>query len=85
MNTQHVKKTRRGLVVSNNMDKTVVIQVERKVPHKLYKKYVSRKVKYMAHDESNQCQVGDLVLIEECRPLSRRKRWLVRAVLERVA
>jgi small subunit ribosomal protein S17 len=85
MNTQHVKKTRRGLVVSNSMDKTVVIQVERKVPHKLYKKYVSRKVKYMAHDESNQCQVGDLVLIEECRPLSRRKRWLVRAVLERVA
>ena len=85
MNTQHVKKTRRGLVVSNSMDKTVVIQVEHKVPHKLYKKYVSRKVKYMAHDESNQCQVGDLVLIEECRPLSRRKRWLVRAVLERVA
>lgn len=85
MNIQHVKKTRRGLVVSNSMDKTVVIQVERKVPHKLYKKYVSRKVKYMAHDESNQCQVGDLVLIEECRPLSRRKRWLVRAVLERVA
>ena len=85
MNTQNVKKTRRGLVVSNSMDKTVVIQVERKVPHKLYKKYVSRKVKYMAHDESNQCQVGDLVLIEECRPLSRRKRWLVRAVIEQVA
>ena len=85
MSTQHVKKTRRGLVVSNSMDKTVVIQVERKVPHKLYHKYVNRKVKYMAHDESNQCRVGDLVLIEECRPLSRRKRWLVRAVLERVA
>jgi small subunit ribosomal protein S17 len=80
-----VKKTRRGLVVSNAMDKSVVIVVERKVPHKLYGKYVRQKVKYMAHDALNLCQVGDLVLIEECRPLSRKKRWLVRSILEKVA
>ena len=80
-----VKKTRRGLVVSNAMDKSVVIVVERKVPHKLYGKYVRQKVKYMANDALNLCQVGDLVLIEECRPLSRKKRWLVRSILEKVA
>ena len=80
-----VKKTRRGLVVSNAMDKSVVIVVERKVPHKLYGKYVRQKVKYMAHDALNLCQVGDLVLIEECRPLSRKKRWLVLSTLEKVA
>lgn len=80
-----VKKTRQGFVVSNRMDKSVVIVVERKIPHKLYGKYIRQKVKYMAHDAENQCQIGDLVLIEECRPLSKRKRWLVRSVLERVA
>lgn len=85
MSTEHVKKTRRGVVVSNSMEKTVVVLVERKVPHKLYRKYVHQRVKYMAHDTANQCQVGDTVLIEECRPLSKRKRWLVRSVLERVA
>ena len=80
-----MKKTRRGVVVSNSMDKTVVILVERRVLHKLYRKYVRRRAKYMAHDTNNQCQVGDRVLIEECRPLSKRKRWLVRSVLERAA
>lgn len=71
--------------MSNSMDKTVVILVERRVLHKLYRKYVRRRAKYMAHDTNNQCQVGDRVLIEECRPLSKRKRWLVRSVLERAA
>lgn len=85
MSTENVKKTRRGVVVSNSMDKTVVILVERRVLHKLYRKYVRRCAKYMAHDTNNQCQVGDRVLIEECRPLSKRKRWLVRSVLERAA
>ncbi|AVD71884.1 30S ribosomal protein S17 [Desulfobulbus oralis] len=85
MSTENVKKTRRGVVVSNSMDKTVVILVERRVLHKLYRKYVRRRAKYMAHDTNNQCQVGDRVLIEECRPLSKRKRWLVRSVLERAA
>lgn len=79
------KKTRQGAVISNKMDKSVVVLVERKIPHKLYGKYVRQRVKYMAHDDSNQCQIGDLVLIEECRPLSKRKRWLVRSIIERAA
>jgi len=81
----HVRKTRLGFVVSNKMDKSVVILVERKIPHKLYGKYIRQQVKYMAHDEVNQCNIGDLVLIEECRPLSKRKRWLVRNIIERAA
>ena len=81
----HIRKTRQGSVISNKMDKSVVVLVERKVPHKLYGKYIKRKVKYMAHDAANQCRIGDLVLVEECRPLSRRKRWLVRSIIERVA
>ena len=80
-----VKKTRQGFVVSNKMDKSVVVVVERKIPHKLYGKYIRRQVRYMAHDAANQCQIGDLVLIEECRPLSKRKRWLVRNIIERAA
>ena len=79
------KKTRQGAVISNKMDKSVVVLVERKIPHKLYGKYVRQRVKYMAHDANNQCQIGDLVLIEECRPLSKRKRWLVRSIIERAA
>ncbi len=79
------KKTRQGAVISNKMDKSVVVLVERKIPHKLYGKYVRQRVKYMAHDAGNQCQIGDLVLIEECRPLSKRKRWLVRSIIERAA
>lgn len=83
--SEQIKKTRQGFVVSNRMDKSVVVAVERKIPHKLYGKYIRQRVKYMAHDSLNQCQVGDLVLIEECRPLSKRKRWLVRNIIERVA
>lgn len=81
----NAKKTRQGSVVSNKMDKSVVILVERRFPHKLYGKYVRKQVRYMAHDAKNECQIGDLVLIEECRPLSRRKRWLVRSILQRAA
>ena len=80
-----VKKTRRGVVISNRRDKSVVVLVERKVQHSLYRKYIRRRTKYMAHDTSNQCQIGDVVLIEECRPLSKRKRWLIRSILERVS
>ncbi|MBC7182812.1 30S ribosomal protein S17 [uncultured Desulfobulbus sp.] len=81
----NAKKTRQGSVVSNKMDKSVVILVERRFPHKLYGKYVRKQVRYMAHDAKNECQIGDLVLIEECRPLSRRKRWLVRSIIQRAA
>ncbi len=76
------KKTRTGSVVSNAMDKSIVVLVERKVRHKLYGKYMKTSKKYHAHDEENKCNVGDTVLIEECRPLSKKKRWRVRNVLE---
>ncbi|NPB09271.1 MAG: 30S ribosomal protein S17 [Thermodesulfobacteria bacterium] len=72
-----------GVVVSDKMDKTVVVMVERLVEHPLYKKYIRRRKKFMAHDEENACRVGDKVLIEETRPLSKHKRWRVRHILER--
>ena len=72
-----------GTVVSDKMDKTVVVMVETLVKHPLYEKYIRRRKKYMAHDENNECKIGDKVLIEETRPLSRRKRWRVRQILER--
>ncbi len=77
------KKTQQGAVISNSMDKGIIVLVERKVRHKLYGKYIRRRVKYMAHDPANECNVGDTVLIEECRPLSKNKRWLVRTIVER--
>ena len=76
------RKTIIGSVISNKMDKSVVVQVERRIPHKLYGKFIRRRVKYMADDPNNICNVGDVVLIEECRPLSKNKRWRVRSVLE---
>ncbi|WP_038055011.1 30S ribosomal protein S17 [Thermodesulfobacterium hydrogeniphilum] len=72
-----------GTVVSDKMNKTVVVMVETLVKHPLYGKYIKRRKKYMAHDENNECKIGDKVLIEETRPLSRRKRWRVREILER--
>lgn len=72
-----------GTVISNKMDKTVVVEVEKVLLHPKYKKYVRRKRKYKAHDEFNRCEIGDRVLIVECRPLSKEKRWLVKQILER--
>ena len=66
-------KLQSGIVVSNKMDKSIVVKIERKIKHPLYKKTIKRSKKYIAHDEQNECQVGDLVQIAECRPLSRRK------------
>jgi small subunit ribosomal protein S17 len=66
-----------GVVVSDKADKTVVVRVDRRVQHPVYKKYVVRSKKFMAHDEANAFKVGDVVRIRECRPLSRRKRWEV--------
>lgn len=71
------RRTLVGRVVSDKMDKTVIVQVDRKVLHPRYKKYVSRRKKYSAHDEANSCNVDDMVVIEESRPLSRNKRWVV--------
>ncbi|WP_409449701.1 30S ribosomal protein S17 [Candidatus Igneacidithiobacillus taiwanensis] len=64
-----------GTVVSNRMDKTIVVLVERRIQHPLYKKYIRRSKKFHAHDQENQCQIGDTVRIEECRPLSKTKTW----------
>jgi len=72
-----------GRVVSDKMDKTVTVLVERRVTHPLYGKIVTRSKKYHAHDESNECKEGDLVTIEECRPISRTKSWRVAKLLER--
>jgi small subunit ribosomal protein S17 len=74
------RRTLQGLVVSDKMDKTVVVRVTRAVKHPRYKKYVRHSKKYMAHDEQGECGMGDLVTIVESRPLSSRKRWRVRSV-----
>ena len=77
------RKSRQGVVVSNRMDKTIVVQIDEKVMHPVYKKYVRKRVKYKAHDETNNANMGDTVLIEECRPLSREKRWRLKNIIER--
>jgi small subunit ribosomal protein S17 len=77
------KTTKVGLVTSSATDKAVVVKVENLVMHPLYQKFVRTTSKFMAHDEENTCNEGDRVLIEECRPLSKRKRWRVRKVIER--
>jgi small subunit ribosomal protein S17 len=83
MKKRGLRKSQTGIVVSDKMDKTVVVQVDRLVRHHFYKKYVRRRAKYLAHDESNACQVGDRVLIRETRPLSKTKRWQVSQILEK--
>ncbi len=83
--TAKTKRTQQGTVISNGMEKSVVVLVERLVRHQLYGKYIRQRLKYMAHDPANACQVGDLVLIEECRPLSKKKRWRVRRIVKRAA
>jgi small subunit ribosomal protein S17 len=75
------KKTRQGLVVSSKMDKTVVVAITSQVRHPQYGKFVRRTKKYVAHDETNQCGVGDTVKIVETRPLSRTKRWRVQQIV----
>ena len=80
---KRIKKTLVGVVVSNKMDKSVVVQTERLVSHKLYGKFIRRNVKYMADDPENTCNPGDRIMIEECRPLSKNKRWRVRQIIER--
>jgi len=82
-NVRGKAKVRQGVVVSDKMDKTVVVAVERLVRHAKYGKYLRRQSTFKVHDEGNQCRVGDRVVIAETRPLSRDKRWKVRAVLEK--
>lgn len=73
------KRVMQGVVVSDKMDKTVTVKVERRIKHPLYKKFINRSKKYAAHDENNACKIGDIVSIRECRPISKRKKWEVLA------
>ncbi len=73
-----------GVVVSDKMDKTVVVRVDRKAPHPLYKKHIIKSKKYHAHDPDNRCKVGDLVVIRETRPISKTKRWVVVKILQKM-
>jgi small subunit ribosomal protein S17 len=82
-NVQKRKVSKTGVVTSDRMDKSVVIQVDRIIMHKMYKRYIKRSAKFMAHDEQNICRVGDTVEIVESRPLSSRKRWRVKRVVRR--
>ena len=77
------RKTRVGIVTSDKMDKTVVVTIKNRVRHPLYNKIVNDTVKYKAHDENNECGVGDKVLIMECRPYSKDKRWRVVEIIEK--
>lgn len=79
------RKVRIGTVVSNKMQKTVTVCIERLVEHPLYRRVVRKRKKVLAHDENNQCQIGDIVRIVETRPLSRRKRWRVVEIVKRVS
>jgi small subunit ribosomal protein S17 len=77
------KRTIKGVVISNKMDKTIVVRAERLVKHPIFHKYVRKHVKYKAHDEQNQSKLGDTVLIIESRPLSKEKRWRMLEILEK--
>lgn len=77
------RKVRTGKVVSDKMDKTVVVAIETRVPHKLYKKIIKRTLKLKAHDEKNECKTGDIVRVMETRPLSKDKRWRVAEIVEK--
>jgi small subunit ribosomal protein S17 len=83
MKTRGMQRQVNGIIVSNKMEKTVVVQVERLVKHPLYKKYIRRRNKFMAHDKDNSCQIGDRVEITESRPLSKTKRWRVSRILQK--
>ena len=80
---RNLRKTRTGKVVSDKMDKTVVVAIADHVQHPLYKKIVKRTVKLKAHDENNECEIGDRVLVMETRPLSKDKRWRVVEIIEK--
>jgi small subunit ribosomal protein S17 len=84
-NERKQRKIRTGIVVSDKMDKTVVVEVSRTVLHPVYKKFVRRRKRFMAHDEDNRCRIGDEVMIVETRPLSRQKNWRVQKIVKEAA
>jgi small subunit ribosomal protein S17 len=82
--TRNLRKVRVGIVTSNKMAKTITVAVERKVKHPIYGKFINKTTKFHAHDEKNECSIGDLVRIMETRPLSKTKRWRLVEVVEKV-
>ena len=76
-------KERMGTVVSNKMEKTIVVKVENRYPHPIYSKTITKTKKYLVHDEMGECNIGDQVLVQECRPLSKRKRWKLIKILSK--
>ncbi len=81
--TEQIQRTLTGKVISNKMDKSITVLIERKVKHAVYGKYITRSTKLHAHDEQNVCQEGDIVTISECRPLSKTKTWTLVDVVEK--
>ena len=84
MEARNLRKTRIGVVTSNKMEKTITVAVERRVKHPIYGKFVKKTTKFHAHDDKNECSIGDLVKIMETRPLSKTKRWRLVEVVEKV-
>ena len=84
-NENNIRRILKGIVKSNKMNKTIVVEVSHRIMHKAYKKYVTRRVRYKVHDEQDQCHIGDRVEIIECRPLSKEKRWRLKELVERSA
>jgi small subunit ribosomal protein S17 len=83
MKNRGIRRQVVGTVVSDKMEKTVIVQVERLVKHSLYKKFIKRQNKFAAHDEKNECRIGDKVMITESRPMSRMKRWRVSEIVQK--
>ncbi len=82
---QQTNRTLQGRVISDRMDKSITVQVERRVKHPIYGKYIRRSTKVHAHDENNECRIGDTVVVEQCRPLSKTKKWRLVRVVERAS
>ena len=83
MEKRALRKTRVGVVVSNKMEKSITVAIEKKIQHPLYKKYFNRTSKLIAHDEKNECGIGDVVKVMETRPLSKSKRWRLAEIIEK--
>lgn len=83
METRNLRKERVGVVVSNKMDKSITVEIERRVKHPIYGKFVKKTSRFMAHDETNDCHIGDTVRIQETRPLSKNKCWRLVEIIER--
>ncbi len=82
---QTTNRTLQGRVISDKMDKSITVQVERRVKHPIYGKYIRRSTKVHAHDENNECRIGDTVVVEQCRPISKTKKWRLVKVVERAS